>query len=237
MHKPNILIVEDDADIAELINLYCANSGYESAVASSAEEAIFRLSTDGLPDIVILDIGLPGADGLEFLKHFRERSTAPVIIVSARESDEDKIEGLGLGADDFVDKPFSPRVLMARIEAQLRRSALLRSDVDGNGAPADKISFGEFSLDRQSGLLRKAAQVVPLSRMEYALLLFFLENPGKPFHAAELYHAVWGIEYGDMSTVAVHVQRLRKKLEADPREPRWLVTLPGSGYIFELNHE
>lgn len=221
-----VLIVEDDRDIADLVQAYLSREGLTSVIVGSAEEAILECSGFS-PDLLLLDLGLPGADGLEFLRHFRERSTAPVIIVSARESDEDKISGLGLGADDFVSKPFSPKVLAARVKAQLRRAAY------GAAAPSPgRLAFGPYVLDFEAKLLEREGARIPLSRREFELLAFLASNEGKTYGPEELYRMVWGLEHGDLSTVAVHVQRVRRKIEEEGLPPRWLVTVPGAGYRF-----
>jgi DNA-binding response OmpR family regulator len=223
-----VLVVEDDRDIAELIVAYLERDGLATVAVGSAEEAILECAGT-TPDLLILDLGLPGADGLEFLRHFRERSTAPVIIVSARESDEDKVVGLGLGADDFVSKPFSPRVLAARVKAQLRRIVCYASAACDAG---QRLAFGPYVLDFEGKLLERDGARVPLSRREFELLAFLASNEGRTFGPEELYGSVWGLEHGDLSTVAVHVQRVRRKIEADGAPPRWLVTVPGAGYRF-----
>jgi two-component system response regulator RegX3 len=223
--RARVLIVEDDRDIAELVAAYLDREGLEAAIAGSAEEAIIECA-DRPPDLLLLDLGLPGADGLDLLRKFRETSIAPVIIVSARESDEDKIAGLGLGADDFVSKPFSPKVLAARAKAQLRRVAY------GGSASGQRLAFGPYTLDFEGKLLERGGARVPLSRREFELLAFLVSNEGKTFGPEELYKEVWGLEHGDLSTVAVHVQRVRRKIEAEGSAPQWLVTIPGAGYRF-----
>jgi DNA-binding response OmpR family regulator len=225
-----VLIIEDDREIAELVAAYLSREGLSPAIVGSAEEAILECA-GVLPGLVILDLGLPGADGLDFLRHFRARSTAPVIIVSARESDEDKIAGLGLGADDFVSKPFSPKVLAARVKAQLRRASYSASPKDGTPG-SGRLAFGPYILDYEGKLLERSGERVPLSRREFELLAFLAANEGKTYGPEELYRAVWGLEHGDLSTVAVHVQRVRRKIEEEGAAPRWLVTVPGAGYRF-----
>ncbi len=239
-----ILIVEDDREIAELIAAYLTRDGEIPLIAGSTEEGLAR-ATVLPPDLVLLDLGLPGASGLEFLRRFRGWSLAPVIIVSARESDEDKIDGLGLGADDFVTKPFSPRELAARVRAQLRRASAYGDA--SSGLPA-ALDFGPYRLDYEGRFLSKRgapggggdagsaaspdAMRVPLSRREFELLAFLARNPGRSFSPEELFRAVWGLEHGDLSTVAVHIQRIRRKMEDDPSHPRWVETVPGAGYRF-----
>jgi DNA-binding response OmpR family regulator len=235
-----VLIVEDDHDIAELIAVYLEREGLRTTIVGSAEEAVIDLA-ERSPDLAVLDLGLPGADGLELLRRMRETSTFPVIIVSARESDEDKIAGLGLGADDFVSKPFSPKVLAARVKAQLRRCAdylgrpVGEGHRDGAGGRAG-LSFGPYEIDFEGKALEREGRMVPLSRREFELLAFLASNTGRTFAPEELYAAVWGLEHGDLSTVAVHVRRIRRKIE-EGSPPRWLVTVPGAGYRFVGSRE
>lgn len=226
--KAVVLIVEDDREIAELIAAYLERDELAPAIAGSAEEAVLALA-EAEPALLVLDLGLPGADGFEFLRHFRQRSSAPAIIVSARESDDDKITGLGLGADDFVTKPFSPKVLAARVKAQLRRV----STYAAGAAPAgSRLAFGPYVLDFDARLLERGGERVPLSRKEYELLAFLVANEGRTYGPAELYREIWGLPHGDLSTVAVHVQRVRRKIEAEGESPRWIVTVSGAGYRF-----
>jgi DNA-binding response OmpR family regulator len=230
-----ILVVEDDHDIAELICVYLEREGLRTTIVGSAEEAVIDLA-ERSPDLLVLDLGLPGADGLELLRRVRDKSTFPVIIVSARESDEDKVAGLGLGADDFVSKPFSPKVLAARVKAQLRRCTDYRDGpedggADGRGPRAERLLFGPFTLDFEGKVLERGGRMVGLSRREFELLAFLASNEGRTFGPEELYGSVWGLEHGDLSTVAVHVRRIRQKIEGEG-PPRWLVTVPGAGYRF-----
>lgn len=224
-----VLVVEDDGDIAGLIEAYLDRSGIGTDLVSSAEEAE-RLLLSRRYDLVLLDLSLPGMDGLAFLSRLRSGSQIPVIIVSARDSDEERVRALGLGADDFVPKPFSPRVLAARVAAQLRREALLSASHEDSGY---RIRFGDCILDRASRTLTKDGSPVQLTRREYELLDFLAGKPGIAYTAEELFRRVWGKEYGDLSTVAVHIQRLRRKIEEDTALPRHILTSPGLGYRFE----
>jgi DNA-binding response OmpR family regulator len=248
--RTSVLIVEDDREIAELIATYLIRDGLVTEVAHSAEEATFLCGESGrIPALLVLDLGLPGADGLDFLRFFRSVSLAPIIIVSARESDEDKILGLGLGADDFVTKPFSPKVLAARVRAQLRRAAYREGAVGGtdpNGAnrppsvevsAPSRLAFGPFVLDLEGRVLLQGRKRVALSRREFELLSFLALHPGKSFDPAELHREVWRLEHGDLSTVAVHVQRIRRKIEDEPSNPRWIKTVSGAGYRFAPDEE
>ena len=224
-----MLVVEDDSDIASLVRAYLEREAIGADLAASAEEAE-RLMRASSYDLVLLDLNLPGMDGLAFLSRIRERSQVPVIIVSSRDSDEERIRGLGLGADDFIPKPFSPRVLAARVLAQLRREALRDT---GETRVGYGIAFGACLLDRASRTLKRDGAFIALTRREYELLDFLACESGTSFGAEELFRRVWGKEYGDLSTVAVHVQRLRRKIEADPANPLHILTIPGLGYRFE----
>lgn len=219
------LVIEDDTAIADLIVLFLGKSGIEASSTQSAEDAKAILSTFR-PDLIILDLNLPGMDGFVFLEELRSTNPVPVIIVSARETDEDKILGLGLGADDFVTKPFSPRVLAARARAQLRRSGL-------ETVKKFRVKFGPYSLDAEAKILEKDEVRLSLSPKEFELLAFLASHPGAAFRPEDLYHEVWGADYGDISTVAVHIQRLRRKIEDDPTAPRWITTDHGFGYRFD----
>jgi DNA-binding response OmpR family regulator len=242
-----VLVIEDDREIGLLVQAYFEREGAQARLVGSAEEG-FAACAEEAPALVLLDLGLPGADGLEFLRRFRATSLSPVIILSAREADEDKILGLGLGADDFVSKPFSPRVLVARAVALLRRQAYDRSAAGGAGgglaggvgpgspvggsAVRPPLSFGDFLLDREARLLERKGLRVALAPREFELLEFLALRPGRTFGPEELHREVWGLEHGDLSTVAVHVQRLRRKIEEDPSAPRRIETVPGAGYRF-----
>ena len=219
--RDRIAIIEDVAEMAELVRLYCEREGWETQVFESAEDAL-----GGLGDrvsLVILDLNLPGMDGFAFLDRFRRTSAAPVLIVSARSADEDIITGLGYGADEFVTKPFSPRVLVARVRAMLRRG------VSGGG---DTLEFGPFTFDADACLLKKDGERVPLSNKEFGVLAYLIAQDGRPSPPETIYREVWKNPYGDLTAVAVYVQRLRRKIEEDPAQPSYIETVPGMGYRF-----
>ncbi|MDR1894188.1 MAG: response regulator transcription factor [Spirochaetales bacterium] len=223
-----ILIIEDVREMAELITLYLNREGMEVKSAESAEDALGLLKTWG-PDLIILDLNLPGMDGYEFLQAFRRSRNTPVMIVSARNSDEDQISGLSSGADEYVTKPFSPRVLVARVRALLKRVALESEDK----APR-LFRFGPFTLDPEACLLRRGEKKIPLSAKEYEVLAYLAENSGRPETPDRIYAAVWKNEFGDLTTVAVYIQRLRKKIEDSPSRPVYLETVHGMGYRLNL---
>ena len=221
--KARIAIIEDIAEMSQLIALYMENEGWETISFESAELALAYFK-DNSADLVLLDINFSGMDGFDFLSIFRKQHDCPVLIVSARSSDEDIITGLGYGADEFVTKPFSPKVLVARVRALLRRAA---------GLPADHpklVEFGPFIFDREAFLLTKSGSKVQLSAKEFGVLEYLFDQAGKPSSPEAIYRKVWKNEFGDITTVAVYIHRLRKKLEDDPSNPRYLETVFGLGY-------
>ncbi|ULQ60866.1 response regulator transcription factor [Brucepastera parasyntrophica] len=222
--KANVLIIEDVRELSELVELYLTKEGLAVKSAESAEDALAILES-WTPDLIILDINLPGMDGFEFLHQYRRSETTPVLIVSARSADEDIISGLGYGADEFVTKPFSPRVLVARVRAMLRRNR-----EDQTKSEAKLFRFGPFTIDFDACILKKENEKIPLSAKEYGVLAFLAEAAGKPQSPEQIYSAVWKNLYGDITTVAVYIQRLRKKIEDDPSVPVYLETVHGMGY-------
>jgi two-component system response regulator RegX3 len=221
-----ILIIEDEKDLADLVSLYLSRDGFEARTAESAEEGLAVVDAWS-PELVILDINLPGMDGFEFLQRFRRESSAPVLVVSARSSDEDQISALGGGADEYISKPFSPKVLVARVRAVMRRIR----DFDDTET-ANVFIFGPFSLDYDACILKKGEQKIPLFAKEFGCLAFLTGHPGKPLSPETIYAGVWKNNYGDLTSVAVYIQRLRKKIEDDPANPVYIETVRGMGYRF-----
>ncbi len=226
--KPYIFIIEDEESISKLVCMYLDKSGLQPEPFYNAEDAIKKLETGVKPDLLILDLNLPGMSGFDFLKQFREmfKATIPVIIVSARDADEDIISGLEFGADEFVTKPFSPSVLVARVQAHLRRKDL------SAGSGEDSINFGDYTLLLNSCVLKKGNDKIPLSTKEYKVLEYLIKNAGIVLSPEKIFNDVWKVQYGDITAVAVYIQRLRKKLEADPSNAQYIKTEFGKGYIF-----
>ena len=229
--RANVLILEDDGEIADLISLYLAREGIQAKTVPTAEEALCAFK-DGPWDLVTVDLNLPGRDGFEFLEELRRVSKAPAVVISAREADEDKLRAFSGGADDFVVKPFNPAVLAARIRAHLRRAAYDREDGDSPRGETPRESRGPFVLDLDGKSLAKSGKAICLSPREFELFSFLFRNPGVAFSTRELYKRLWGQDYGDIMTVSVHIQRLRKKVEEDSASPRWIRTVRGFGYRF-----
>jgi two-component system, OmpR family, response regulator VicR len=222
--QAKVLIVEDVREMADLVRLYLSKEGMEATIHETGEAALDAFEKEKF-DLVVLDINLPGIDGFEFLQRLRKTSAIPVVIVSARDTDEDMILGLGIGADEFVTKPFSPKVLVARVRAILRRATDLK-------AAANSVKFGEYLLDLDGYLLKRGAQKIPLSTKEFEVLALLATHPGKALSPETIYSQVWSNQYGDITAVAVYVQRLRKKIEADPSAPQYIETVHGMGYRF-----
>jgi two-component system response regulator RegX3 len=222
-----ILIIEDVKELADLMALYLTREGFEIRAVKSAEDG-FDILEAWKPELIILDINLPGMDGFEFLQKIRPASSVPVLIVSARDSDEDLIRGLCGGADEFVTKPFSPKVLAARVRALFRRVRDYEEKEQRH-----IFRFGPFVLDYDACILKKADVRIPLSNKEYGCLAYLTEHTGKTMNPETIYAGIWNNPYGDLTTVAVYIQRLRKKIEEDPANPRYIKTVFGLGYRFE----
>jgi len=218
-----ILVVDDEPIVREVVVRYLEREGYTTLEADHGDRAR-ELLQQQTPDLVVLDVMLPGTDGLELCRWIRDRSELPVILLTARGEEADRIVGLELGADDYVTKPFSPRELAARVRTVLRRSA----STDGARA---RFAFGDVEIDTQTREVHKAGREVRLTAKEFDLLAFLAGNPRRVFGRDQLMSRVWGYEAAlDTGTVTVHVRRLREKIETDPSEPLHLQTVWGVGY-------
>jgi DNA-binding response OmpR family regulator len=226
MSKGEILIVDDEPGIVRLISMYLEREGFQTVGVNTGAEALERVATTR-PSLVILDIMLPDIDGWEVCRELRRTSDVPIIMLTAREGDEDKIVGLELGADDYVTKPFMPRELVARVKAILRR-------VRQESAPTsddDVMTHGDLSINTAKREVRLRGEIIPLRAKEYDLLLELARRPGVVFRREQLLRDVWGYDfYGDSGTIDVHVRRLRAKLNDDSSNPRYIETVWGVGY-------
>jgi two-component system, OmpR family, KDP operon response regulator KdpE len=225
--EPLILAVDDEAGILRLIKLELSSQGFRVVVANDGEEAL-RLAEQQRPDIVILDIIMPEMSGLEVMRRLRERTSVPVILLTAKDHDEDKVRGLELGADDYLVKPFNPEELSARVRAVLRRG--FRPSVGTENV----VKAGSVEIDLNRRLVKKEGDVVSLTRTEWMLLQHLAANAGKVMLNTELLSKVWGPEYrDDLQYLRVWVSRLRSKLEPDPANPVIIKTLQGIGYLLD----
>ncbi|MFC5711792.1 response regulator transcription factor [Thalassorhabdus alkalitolerans] len=229
MKKDLVLVVEDEVEIGDLVKDYLLSEGFEVLIATDGEEGI-RLFHKSKPTLIVLDIMLPGLDGIEVLRMIRKESTAPVLMMTAKKSETDKIIGLGIGADDYITKPFSPRELVARIKAQLRRYKYYGDPSEGRHT----LSFNELEIDEKGFTVMLAGEDVNLSAKEFQLLKFMATYPGQVFSKSQLYDQIWGYNhYGDLNTVTVYIRKIREKIEPDPAEPIYIKTVWGVGYKFD----
>ena len=229
MSEPFILIVEDEPSIAEVVSLYLKRAGFQVALVSDGQAALAELA-QRLPDLVVLDIMLPGIDGFGITRWLRDRSDVPIILLTSRREESDRIAGLEMGADDYVVKPFSPQELVSRVRAVLRRTR--SSAPAGTDAP---LTIGDIRIEPQSRQVSVREQEITLTAKEFDMLYYLARHPRQVFSRDQLLEAVWGLsDYIDPSTVTVHVRRLREKIELDPSNPAHLLTVWGVGYKFEL---
>ena len=223
-----ILIIEDDRAISDIERDYLELSGFETDVAYDGVDGLNKALSGGF-DLILLDLMLPGLDGFTICKKLREKLDIPILMVTARTQDIDKIRGLGFGADDYIEKPFSPSVLVARVKANLAQYERLRPTVK----PVDSIiSVGPFIMDSNARTASIDGCELKLKNKEFELLLFLLRHPNQVFSREDLYEMIWGLEsMGDNITVAVHINRLREKIEKDPSAPEYIQTVWGLSLI------
>ncbi|WP_141336341.1 response regulator transcription factor [Paenibacillus sp. tmac-D7] len=232
MSGHRILLVEDDKEISGLIQLYLSSHGYEVQSARDGIEGLKQFEMTA-PDLVMLDIGLPGMNGLEICENIRKVSNVPILFISCNTENEDIIHGLGLGADDYITKPFDPKVMVARVEANLRRAPIFHRVAVPARGDFRKLSFGGLEIDMSDYTVRLNGNPVSISTKEMQILLFLTQHPDRVFKAEDLYRHVWGAEsYSDTRTVVVHISSLRKKIEANPSDPVFIQNIRGYGYKF-----
>jgi DNA-binding response OmpR family regulator len=226
----NILIIEDDIDIAELERDYLGLNGYKAEIIQDGAEGLKKAQV-GNYDVIIVDLMLPNKNGYEIIKEIRKKQEIPIIVVSARTDDIDKIRGLEFGADDYLTKPFSPAELMARIKSHINRYERLK----GNSiVPLEVITRGGLEINVDSHRVFVNGKEIQMTSKEYGILVFLASNPNIVFTKEQIFDRVWGDEsFGDTATVPVHIQKIRKKIEKDSSNPEFIETLWGTGYRFK----
>jgi DNA-binding response OmpR family regulator len=226
VQPPRILVIDDDPTMCEVVTRYLEREGFVLSHETDGTSGL-RAALATLPDLVVLDLMLPGLDGVEVFRRMREVAPIPVVMLTARGDEDDRVAGLELGADDYVAKPFSPRELTARVRAVLRRA---------NGGVSDgaavTLRAGPLEIDVRSHEARRDGRQLALTAKEFDLLVHMMRHPNRAFRRSELLEAVWGYSYGDTATVTVHMRRLREKVEVDPSSPLHLQTVQGVGYRF-----
>lgn len=229
MDLKKVLIIEDEKPISDIIKFNLEKDGFQVESAYDGQEGLIKaLSVN--PDVVLLDVMLPGIDGFEVLKRVREKSRVPVLMLTAKEEEVDKVLGLELGADDYITKPFGMRELIARIKANIRRTDNSDPSME---EPSNLNVFGNLEIDMNRYEVRKGGRALELTLREFELLKYLAERENKVFSREQLLEEVWGYEYyGDIRTVDVTVRRLREKLEDDAGEPKYIMTKRGIGYYF-----
>jgi DNA-binding response OmpR family regulator len=226
---PRVLVVDDDPTVADVVRRYLEREGF---VVETAADGVTSLAAAEArpPDLVVLDLGLPGVDGLEVCRRLRSGSPVPIVMLTARGAESDRILGLELGADDYVTKPFSPRELVLRVQSVLRRAAAPTVP-----APVGVLTDAGLVVDTAAHEVTIDGDRIALTSREYDLLVFFLRHPGEAFERTALLERVWGWTYADATTVTVHVRRLREKIEVDPAMPARIITVWGVGYRYETS--
>ncbi len=229
-----ILIIEDDASIAELQKDYLEVAGFAVNVCSDGVEGLQAVKQNE-PDLLILDIMLPGIDGLDILRRIQQDKDIPVLLVSAKKEEIDKIKGLSLGADDYITKPFSPGELVARVKAHLDNYRRLKNKFAAGGKRDTALLIRGLKIEQDSRRVFVHGREVNLAQKEFDLLLYFAQHPNRVFKREELFERVWGLEaLGDSATVTVHIARVREKIESDPANPQYIETVWGAGYRFRV---
>ncbi|MBP3041720.1 response regulator transcription factor [Bacillaceae bacterium Marseille-Q3522] len=233
MAEEIILIVDDDQDIREILKLYLEKEGFAIVMAADGKKAL-QLVDQYDPDLIFLDIIMPGLDGFETCQAIREKTSVPILFLSAKEDDIDKILGLRIGGDDYITKPFSPGVLIARVKAHLRRKRQQLSVAGSNKKTVSQtLRYPGLMIDREACVVKVNNRIVNLSAKEYQLLCLMAEHPDRVYNVDHIFELVWGENsLGDNRTVMVHISNLRKKIEADPSNPKYVLTVRGIGYKF-----
>ncbi len=233
MGNSKILVVEDDLNLQDVLRYNLGKEGYEVFTASDGIGAL-DVARSRKPDLIVLDIMLPRLDGLEVCRILRREMTVPILMLTAKAEETDKVVGLELGADDYMTKPFSLREFLARIRAMLRRAEMMTAASSAQEATPSSIRVGELEIDLAGHTVSRGGTLVDLSHKEFDLLAFLIKNKGQVFSREQLLEKVWGYDYaGDTRTVDVHIRWLRQKIETNPANPAHLLTVRGIGYKFE----
>lgn len=235
MTNRTILIIEDEQPIVDILKFNLEKDGYTTIAALDGVSGLEKALSES-PDLILLDVMLPGIDGYEVCRKVREKSSVPIIMLTAREEELDKVLGLELGADDYITKPFSVRELTARVKANLRRMAAVAAAVPSETKKdSDTITVGDLSINIARYEVKKNSEVIDITLREFELLKFLVLQPNTMFTREKLLENVWGYEYyGDVRTVDVTIRRLREKIEDDPRLPKYIITKRGVGYYFSV---
>lgn len=232
-----ILVVDDEKPITDIEKFSLEKEGYEVEVAYDGEDALKKVE-ENTPDLIILDLMLPKIDGLEVAKEVRKTHNMPIIMVTAKDSELDKVLGLEIGADDYVTKPFSNRELVARVKANLRRQSVASENSSKEDDEKKEITFGDLTVHPDSYSVTKNGKTVDLTHREFELIRYLAQHAGQVMTREHLLQTVWGYDYfGNVRTVDVTVRRLREKIEDDPSQPKWLVTRRGVGYYVRSSEE
>ena len=230
-----ILIIEDDASIAEIERDFLEIEGFETIICADGAKGLEVAISEEF-NLILLDLMLPSMDGYEVCRRIREHKSVPILMVTARIEDTDKIRGLGLGADDYISKPFSPTELVARVKANIAQYERIKNQVEGLQNPDDKLGILQLGVIKVNQKTRRVfvdEKEIPFKNKEYELLVFLMSHPDIVFSKEHLYERIWGMDvYGDVKTVVVHINRLREKIEADPQKPKIIQTVWGAGYRF-----
>jgi len=236
-HMKKILIIEDDMAIAEIERDFLAIEGFNITIETDGLAGYNKIQSESF-DLILLDIMLPNMNGIDICRNVRSKIDVPVIMVTAKGEDADKIRGLGLGADDYISKPFSPTELVARVKANLAQYERLRGrskDKNDTDRRANEMNAGAITVNLSTHRVYVHDTEIELKNKEYELLKFLMSNPDMVFSKEYLYEQVWGMDaFGDLKTVAVHINRLREKIEKDPQNPVYLQTVWGAGYRFKI---
>ncbi len=229
-----ILIIEDDLSIAELQKDYLEVAGFETSICPDGPEGL-KVIRENDYDLLIIDIMLPGMDGLEILRNIKDEKEIPVLLVSAKKEEIDKIKGFSLGADDYITKPFSPGELVARVKAHLDNYERLKQKYSGPNKKENILAIRGLKIEKDARRVLMNNEEVNLAQKEFELLVYLAQNPNRVFGREELFERIWGLDaLGDSATVTVHIARVRDKIETDPSNPQYIETIWGAGYRFKV---